>query len=69
MFGRYSLDRPGLILADQGATMQDYLTKVSNSTFMVDADNVIPIVDGDWFEDDILARFRQFLRGAFDRKE
>ena len=32
---------------------------------MPDADNVIPIVDGDWFEDDIVARFRQFLRVAF----
>ena len=32
---------------------------------MPDRDNVIPIVDGDWFEDDIVARFRQFLRVAF----
>ena len=65
MFGRYSLDEPGLILADQGATLQDYLAKVPTPTFMPDADNVIPIVDGDWFEDDIVARFRQFLRVAF----
>ncbi|WP_354586743.1 BREX-1 system adenine-specific DNA-methyltransferase PglX [Janibacter sp. UYMM211] len=65
MFGRYSLDEPGLILADQGATLQDYLSKVPVPTFMPDADNVIPIVDGDWFEDDIVERFRQFLRTAF----
>jgi hypothetical protein len=65
MFGRYSLDVPGLILADQGATMHDYLIKVPTATFMPDADNVIPIVDGDWFEDDIVARFRHFLRAAF----
>ena len=65
MFGRYSLDKPGLILADQGATLADYLEKVPNPTFMPDADNVLPIVDGDWFEDDIVARFRQFLRVAF----
>lgn len=65
MFGRYSLDQPGLILADQGATLQDYLAKIPTPTFMPDADNVIPIVDGDWFEDDIVARFRQFLRVAF----
>jgi hypothetical protein len=68
MFGRYSLDEPGLILADQGATLQDHLTKVPSPTFMPDADNVIPIVDGDWFEDDIVARFRQFLRAAFGEK-
>ncbi|MEW1821273.1 BREX-1 system adenine-specific DNA-methyltransferase PglX [Arthrobacter sp. NPDC080031] len=65
MFGRYSLDDPGLILADQGATLQDYLAKVPTPTFTPDADNVLPIVDGEWFEDDIVARFRQFLRAAF----
>lgn len=65
MFGRYSLDEPGLILADQGAALQDYMAKVPFPTFTPDADNVIPIVDGDWFEDDIVARFRQFLRAAF----
>lgn len=65
MFGRYSLDESGLVLADQGSTMQDYFAKVPSPTFAPDADNVIPIVDGDWFEDDIVERFRQFLRAAF----
>ncbi|MET4613352.1 hypothetical protein ABIC28_004353 [Rhodococcus sp. PvR044] len=77
MFGRYSLDEPGLILADQGATLQDYLDKVSTGstaggtgsasevTFMPDADNVIPFVDDGWFEDDIVERFRKFLKVAF----
>lgn len=65
MLGRYSLDELGLLLADQGATLQDYLARVPSPTFAPDADNVIPIVDGDWFEDDIVERFRQFLRAAF----
>ena len=65
MFGRYSLDEPGLILANQGDTLTEYLAKVPNPSFTPDADNVIPIVDGDWFEDDIVARFREFLRVAF----
>jgi hypothetical protein len=65
MFGRYSLDEPGLILAGQSATLQDYLARVPSPTFRPDADNVIPIVDGDWFEDDVVERFRQFLRAAF----
>ncbi len=65
MFGRYSLGVPGLILADQATTLQDFLAKVPTPTFMPDADNVIPIVDGDWFEDDIVSRSRQFLRAAF----
>jgi len=65
MFGRYSLDEPGLILADQGATAEDYFVKVPAPSFVLDADNVIPIVDGDWFEDDVVGKFRQFLRVAF----
>ena len=65
MFGRYSLDTPGLILADQGASIQEYLAKVAAPSFEPDTDNVLPLVDGDWFEDDIVARFRQFLRVAF----
>lgn len=65
MFGRYSLDAPGLILADQGSTLDDYLAKIPHPTFMPDSDNVIPMVDGDWFEDDVVERFRQFLRIVF----
>lgn len=68
MFGRYSLDEPGLILADQGATLQDYLAKVPRPTIAPDVDNVIPVIDGDWFEDDIVARFREFLRIAFGKE-
>ncbi|MBG6181371.1 BREX-1 system adenine-specific DNA-methyltransferase PglX [Arthrobacter sp. CAN_A1] len=65
MFGRYSLDGPGLILADQGRSAFDYHAKVPSPTFEPDADNVIPFVDDGWFEDDIVERFRQFLRTAF----
>ncbi len=65
MFGRYSLDKPGLILADQSSSLEDYLAQIESPSFFPDRDNVIPIVDGDWFEDDIVARFRQFLRAAF----
>lgn len=65
MLGRYSLDKPGLILANQGETLADYLAQVPQPSFPVDEDNVIPILDGDWFADDITLRFRQFLRVAF----
>ena len=68
MFGRYSLDERGLILANQGDTLQDYFARVPDPSFLPDRDNVIPIIDGDWFEDDILARFRQFLRFAFGER-
>ena len=65
MFGRYSLDKPGLVLANQGETLDDYLRQVPTPTFMPDADNVIPMLDGDWFPDDIAERFRKFLRVTF----
>lgn len=65
MFGRYSLDKPGLILANQGETVEDYLKQIPNPTFSPDTDNVLPILDGDWFIDDITDRFRQFLRVTF----
>jgi hypothetical protein len=65
MFGRYSLDKPGLILANQGETLVDYLRQVPEPSFPADDDNVIPMLDGDWFNDDIAERFRQFLRVAF----
>ncbi|NMG49992.1 BREX-1 system adenine-specific DNA-methyltransferase PglX [Azoarcus communis] len=65
VFGRYSLDKPGLILANQGETLADYLREVPESSFPADDDNVIPMLDGDWFTDDIAERFRKFLRVAF----
>lgn len=65
MFGRYSLDEPGLILANQGETLADYLARVPAPTFMPDEDNVIPVLDGDWFGDDVTERFRLFLRVTF----
>jgi type II restriction/modification system DNA methylase subunit YeeA len=65
MFGRYSLDAPGLILANQGEGLADYLARIPEPSFDVDADNVIPVLDGDWFADDIVSRFRKFLRVTF----
>ena len=65
MFGRYALDKPGLILANQGESIEDYLKRVPEPSFSADDDNVIPMLDGDWFTDDIAERFRKFLRVAF----
>jgi len=65
MFGRYSLDKSGLILANQGETVSDYLKRVPEPSFPADDDNVIPMLDGDWFTDDIAERFRKFLHVTF----
>lgn len=65
MFGRYALEEPGLILANQGETIEDYLKRVPEPSFPADDDNVIPMLDGDWFTDDITERFLKFLRITF----
>ncbi len=65
MFGRYSLDEPGLILANQGERLEDYLARIPDPSFMPDEDNVIPVLDENWFPDDITERFRMFLRVTF----
>jgi type II restriction/modification system DNA methylase subunit YeeA len=65
MFGRYALDKPGLILANQGDIIEDYLKQIPEPSFPADDDNVIPMLDGDWFSDDIAERFREVLRTAF----
>jgi hypothetical protein len=68
MFGRYSLDKEGLILANQGETLEDYLLAVRSSgvetTFLPDEDNIIPVLDDEWFEDDIVGRFYAFLKAS-----
>ncbi len=76
MFGRYSLDKEGLILANQGETLEDYLQKVGLQTppsggwgaFLPDADNIIPVLDEEWFEDDIVSRFNEFLKASFGKE-
>jgi type II restriction/modification system DNA methylase subunit YeeA len=73
MFGRYSLDREGLILANQGETLEDYLRVITTEgkqspTFLPDKDNIIPVLDDEWFEDDIVSRFKEFLRVTFGKE-
>ncbi len=68
MFGRYSLDVDGLVLADQGDTLETYLAKMpdrAHVTFMPDADNVLPVTDDEYFDDDIVGRFVEFMRAAY----
>lgn len=68
IFGRYSLDVDGLVLADQGTTVDDYLAKMPNSdhvTFMPDSDNVLPITDDEYFDDDIVRYFIDFVRTVY----
>ena len=65
MFGRYSPDKQGLILANQGETIDDFREKVPDASFMPDEDNIIPILEDEYFPDDIVSRFREFLKSTF----
>lgn len=55
MFGRYSLDIEGLAYAGGEWDSSKY------STFIPDADDIIPICDEEYFEDDIVSRFIEFV--------
>ena len=58
-FGRFSLDKSGLCYA--GGEWNDSYYK----TIIPDADNIIPICDDDYFEDDIVGKVIEFIRLAF----
>lgn len=62
MFGRYSLDENGLIYA--GGKFDE--TKYKK--FKVDSDNIIPITDETYFDDDIVQRFKKFIEVAFGKE-
>lgn len=59
MFGRYSLDVEELAYAGGDWDSSKY------STFIPDADDIIPICDEEYFEDDIVTRFVEFVRVAY----
>lgn len=59
MFGRYSLDTEGLAYAGGEWDNNKY------KTFIPDADDIIPICDEDYFADDIVSRFIEFVRCVY----
>ena len=66
MMGRYSIDKPGLVLANQGDGVNEYNEKVPNSRFEVDDDGIIPLMTSDTeFADNATHRFKQWLAIAF----
>lgn len=62
MFGRYSLDEEGLIYAGGEFDINKY------KTFIPTKDNVLVIADDDYFEDDIVNRFVDFVKITFGEK-
>lgn len=59
IFGRYSLDKPGLAYAGGDWNPDQY------HTFTPDADNVIPITDEEYFPDDLTGLFVAWVKKVF----
>lgn len=66
MMGRYSIDRPGLILANQGDGKAEYEALVPGSRFVIDDDGIIPLMSvNNELADHITLRFKTWLGIAF----
>ena len=59
MFGRYSLDMDGLVYAGGEWDASKY------ASFAADKDNIIPICDDEYFEDDIVGLFVKFVKTVY----
>lgn len=63
MFGRFSLDVPGLAFAGGDWDSSKY------TSLPADKDNIIPICnDGDYFEDDVVGRFVRFIEVVYGKE-
>ena len=66
MMGRYSIDKPGLILANQGDGLEQFNEQVPDSRFEPDDDGIIPLMSAQSdFADNATVRFKQWLVAAF----
>ena len=59
MMGRYSLDEEGLVFAGGEFDINKY------KIFKADEDAIIPITDAEYFEDDIVSKFVEFVKVVF----
>lgn len=59
MLGRYSIDEEGLAFAGGAFDINKY------KIFKADTDGIIPITDAEYFEDDIVSKFVEFVKVVF----
>lgn len=62
MFGRYSLDTEGLSYAGGQWDESKY------TSYIPEDDNIIPITDAEYFDDDIVARFVDFVKVVYGKE-
>lgn len=69
--GRYSIDRPGLIIASQHQDLSilglkvEGLDNASEGRLEIDDDGIVPILDGEYFSDDMTVRIEQGIKTIF----
>ena len=61
MFGRYDYNREGLIFAGGNFDLNNY------GSFSPDDDNIIPVLDTEYFDDDIVGRFVEFIKDVWGK--
>lgn len=60
--GRYSLDREGLVYAHEGNKgFAELVAEGAYKTFPADSDGILPLLDSDWFDDDVTTRVKEFV--------
>ncbi|EAB9078797.1 BREX-1 system adenine-specific DNA-methyltransferase PglX [Salmonella enterica] len=63
MMGRYSLDREGLVYAHEGNRgFAELVAEGAYKTFPADNDGILPLMDDEWFDDDVTSRVKEFVR-------
>ncbi|ENA9759781.1 BREX-1 system adenine-specific DNA-methyltransferase PglX [Salmonella enterica subsp. enterica] len=63
MMGRYSLDREGLVYAHEGNKgFAELVDEGAYKTFPADNDGILPLMDDEWFDDDVTSRVKEFVR-------
>ena len=81
MFGRYSPLKDGLLYAggdwDYTAIQQELMDAIGKNEFssgdmvwdanFIDKDNIIPICDDEYFDDDIVGRFMKFIEAVYGK--
>ena len=63
MLGRYSLDQPGLAFA--GGHWQEWLAQQDAMTYAPDKDGILPITDDEYFYDDIVTIFVDWVKTVY----
>jgi len=61
MFGRFSLDKEGFVCTNEKIYMENY------KKYEADKDNIIPITEEKYFDDDIVNRFSNFVKIVFGK--